>query len=90
LVNRLLEEEMMIPRKLRAETPCRNTVRDIRRVTRKYLSEEKIRFVLEGLRGEKRVAELCRREGINTNVYYRWTKAFLKAGKKRLSGDTGR
>ena len=55
-----------------------------------YLSEEKVPIVLEGLRGEESVAELCRREGINANVYYRWSKVFLKAGKKRLSGDTVR
>ncbi len=67
------------------------TVRDIRRHTRKkYAAEEKIRIVLEGLRGEDSIAELCRREGINTNVYYRWSKEFLEAGKKRLSGDTVR
>ncbi len=66
-------------------------VRDIRRATRKhYSSEEKIRIVLEGLRGEDSIAELCRREGINSNVYYRWSKDFMEAGKKRLSGDTVR
>jgi transposase len=64
------------------------TVRDIRRATRRqYSAEEKIRIVLEGLRGEESIAELCRREGINTNVYYRWSKEFLEAGKKRLAGD---
>ena len=67
------------------------TVRDIRRATRKqYSAEEKIRIVLEGLRGEDSIAELCRREGINQNLYYRWSKEFLEAGKKRLSGDTAR
>ena len=67
------------------------TVRDIRRVSRRhYSSEEKIRVVLEDLRGEDSIAELCRHEGINSNVYYRWSKEFLEAGKKRLSGDTGR
>ena len=67
------------------------TVRDIRRATRRhYSAEEKIRIVLEGLRGEDSIAELCRREGINSNVYYRWSKEFLEAGKKRLSGDTAR
>src|SRR5476649_1440188 len=66
-------------------------VSDIRRVTRKqYSAEEKIRIVLEGLRGEDSIAELCRREGLNQNVYYRWSKDFLKAGKKRLAGDTAR
>ena len=67
------------------------TVQDIRRATRRhYSAEEKIRIVLEGLRGEDSIAELCRREGINSNVYYRWSKEFLEAGKKRLSGDTAR
>ena len=66
-------------------------VKEIRRHTRKkYSAEEKIRIVLEGLRGEDSIAELCRREGINSNVYYRWSKDFLEAGKKRLSGDTVR
>ena len=67
------------------------TVKDIRRKTRKrYSSEEKIRIVLEGLRGEESIATLCRREGINPNLYYRWSKGFLEGGKKRLSGDTQR
>ena len=67
------------------------TVRDIRRATRrKYSAEEKIRIVIEGLRGEDSIAELCRREGINSNVYYRWSKEFIEAGKKRLSGDVVR
>ncbi len=66
-------------------------VKDIRRNTRrKFSSEEKIRIVLDGLRREYSVAELCRREGINANLYYRWSKEFLEAGKKRLSGDTVR
>ena len=67
------------------------TVRDIRRATRRHHSaEEKIRIVLEGLRGENSIAELCRKEGINQNLYYRWSKEFLEAGKKRLAGDTAR
>ena len=66
-------------------------IKDIRRRTRtKYSSEEKIRIVLEGLRGEDSIAELCRKEGIAQNLYYRWSKDFLEAGKKRLSGDTTR
>ena len=66
-------------------------VRDIRRKTRKqYSSEEKIRIVLSGLRGEDSTAELCRREGIAESLYYSWSKEFLEAGKKRLSGDTAR
>jgi transposase len=67
------------------------TVRDIRRATRKqYSAEEKIRIVLEGLRGEDSIAELCRREGIAQSLYYKWSKEFLEAGKKRLAGDTAR
>ena len=62
-----------------------------RRATRRrYSAEEKIRIVLEGLRGEESIAELCRREGISQNLYYRWSKEFLEAGKKRLAGDTRR
>ncbi|OOY88961.1 transposase [Solemya velum gill symbiont] len=61
-----------------------------RRTRRKFSSEEKIRIVLDGLRGEVSIAELCRREGINNNLYYRWSKDFLEAGKKRLAGDTVR
>jgi len=68
-----------------------SVVRDIRRNTRrKYTSEEKIRIVLEGLKGEVSISELCRREGIVSNLYYRWSKDFLEAGKKRLAGDTTR
>ena len=66
-------------------------VREIRRRTRRRFSaEEKIRIVLEGLRGEDSVAALCRREGIASNLYYRWSKEFLESGKKRLAGDTVR
>ena len=66
-------------------------IRDLRRATRRgYSAEEKIRIVLEGLRGEASIAELCRKEGINQNLYYRWSKEFLEAGKKRLAGDTAR
>lgn len=68
-----------------------SVVREIRRQTRrKYSSEEKIKTVLEGLKGEQSIAEICRREGINPNMYYRWSKDFLEAGKKRLQGDTVR
>lgn len=67
------------------------TVRNIKRQTRrKFNAEEKIRIVLTGLRGEESVAELCRQEGIHQNLYYRWSRDFLEAGKKRLSGDTQR
>jgi transposase len=57
---------------------------------RQFSAEEKIRIVLSGLRGEDSIAELCRREGIVPNLYYRWSKEFLEAGKKRLAGDTVR
>jgi len=68
-----------------------SVVREIKRKTRrKFSSEEKIRIVLEGLRGEESIAELCRREGINPNLYYNWSKEFLEAGKQRLKGDTKR
>jgi transposase len=74
-----------------AKDPAEKVVKDIRRATRKqYSAEEKIRIVLEGLRGEDSIAELCRREGIAQNLYYRWSKDFLEAGKKRLAGDTAR
>ena len=67
------------------------TVREIRRKTRKkYSAEEKIRIVLEGLRGEDTISELCRREGLHPNMYYKWSKEFLEAGKQRLLGDTKR
>jgi transposase len=74
-----------------AKEPAEQVVKEIRRATRKhYSAEEKIRIVLEGLRGEDSIAELCRREGIPPNVYYRWSKEFLEAGKKRLAGDVAR
>jgi transposase len=67
------------------------TVKTIRRKTRRqYDAEEKIRIVLEGLRGEETVAELCRREGISQSMYYKWSKEFLEAGKSRLAGDIKR
>ena len=69
-------------------TGVEEKVREIRRQTRrKYSAEEKIRIVLEGLRGEESIAELCRREGIASNMYYNWSKEFLEAGKRRLKGD---
>jgi transposase len=77
--------------KQQAPQNAEETVRDIRRATRRQFSaEEKIRIVLEGLRGEDSIAELCRKEGIAQNLYYRWSKEFLEAGKKRLAGDTAR
>jgi transposase len=75
------------PRKAASE----KVVKDIRRATRKrHSAEEKIRIVLDGLRGEDSIAELCRREGIAQSLYYSWSKEFLEAGKKRLAGDTAR
>jgi transposase len=80
----------MMARKTK-KTTAANTVRNIRRNSRKrYSGEEKIRIVLEGLRGEETVAELCRREDISESVYYRWSKEFLEAGKQRLVGNTRR
>src|SRR2546423_11091388 len=71
--------------------PATEVVKKIRRATRRqFTAEEKIRIVLSGLRGEDSIAELCRREGIVQNLYYRWSKDFLEAGKKRLAGDTAR
>ena len=85
---------MVIARKewsMNKPTDPESVVREIKRKTRrKFSSEEKIRIVLEGLRGEESIAELCRREGINPNLYYNWSKEFLEAGKKRLKGDTKR
>ncbi len=69
-------------------TSTERTIRDIKRKTRKqYSAEEKIRIVLDGLRGEDSIAELCRREGIAQSLYYKWSKDFMEAGKKRLAGD---
>ena len=72
-------------------SPSERLVKNIRRATRKhYSAEEKIRIVLDGLRGESSIAELCRREGIAEGLYYSWSKEFLEAGKRRLAGDTAR
>ncbi|MCP4933219.1 MAG: IS3 family transposase [bacterium] len=72
-------------------TASEKTIKAIRRATRKqYSAEEKIRIVLDGLRGEETIAELCRREGIAQGLYYSWSKEFLEAGKRRLAGDTAR
>jgi transposase len=73
------------------ESTSERIVKNIRRATRKqYSAEEKIRIVLDGLRGEHSIAELCRREGIAESLYYNWSKEFLEAGKRRLAGDTAR
>jgi transposase len=79
-----------MPPKVNSNDP-ESVVRDIKRKTRrKFSTDEKIRIVLEGLKGEASIAEICRREGIVPNLYYRWSKDFLEAGKKRLKGDTER
>ena len=81
----------MRQKSMSTKAPAEKVVRDIRRKTRKqYSAEEKIRIVLEGLRGEESIATLCRREGIAESLYYSWSKEFLEAGKKRLAGDTAR
>ena len=73
------------------KAPAEQVIKDIRRATRKqYGAEEKIRIVLDGLRGEESIAALCRREGIAESLYYNWSKEFLEAGKSRLAGDTAR
>ncbi len=73
------------------QSRARETIGEIGRATRrKFGAEEKVRIVLEGLRGEESLSELCRREGIAPSVYYKWSKAFLEAGKQRLVGDTKR
>ena len=76
---------------MRKKDPAEKAIRDIRRKTRRrHSTEEKIRIVIEGLRGEESIAALCRREGIAESLYYSWSKEFLEAGKKRLAGDTTR
>lgn len=80
-----------MPKRSEPHGSAEKHVKDIRRKTRrKYSAEEKIRIVLDGLRGEYSIAELCRREGIAESLYYTWSKEFLEAGKKRLAGDTAR
>ena len=74
-----------------AKPSAEAAVRDIKRRTRRHFSaEDKIRIVLEGLRGDDSIAELCRKEGIAQNLYYTWSKEFMEAGKRRLAGDTAR
>src|SRR6202047_5538455 len=71
--------------------PAEDAIRDIRRAPRRHFSaEEKIRIVLEGLRGEESIAELCRRKGIASSMYYGWSKEFLEGGTRRVAGDTAR
>jgi len=76
---------------MNSKAPVERVLKDIRRATRRHFSaEDKIRIVLDGLRGEDSIAELCRREGIAQSLYYVWSKEFLEAGKRRLAGDTAR
>ena len=81
----------MKPKSARSKLPADQVVKDIRRKTRRHFSaEDKIRIVLDGLRGDDSIAELCRREGIAQSLYYTWSKEFMEAGKRRLAGDTAR
>ena len=81
----------MRPKPSSAKKPAEQVVKDIRRVTRRHFSaEDKIKIVLDGLRGEDSIAELCRKEGIAQSLYYTWSKEFMEAGKRRLAGDTTR
>jgi len=81
----------MSQKSVAGKEPAEKVIKNIRRVTRRRFSaEEKIRIVLDGLRGESSIAELCRREGIAEGLCYSWSKEFLEAGKPRLAGDTAR
>jgi transposase len=81
----------MRPKSSSAKKPAEQVVKDIRLATRRHFSaEDKIRIVLEGLRGDDSIAELCRKEGIAQSLYYVWSKEFMEAGKRRLAGDTAR
>ncbi len=81
----------MSPRTSSAKKPAEQVMKDIRRATRRHFSaEDKIRIVLDGLRGEDSIAELCRKEGIAQSLFYTWSKEFMEAGKRRLAGDTAR
>jgi transposase len=86
-----VQQEASVKRVSAKEEQARKTIREIRRATRrKFSAEEKIRIVLEGLRGDETVSELCRREGIAPTAYCKWSKSFLEAGKQRLAGETKR
>ncbi len=81
----------MRPKPMSSDVPAERVLKDMRRATRRHFSaEDKIRIVMDGLRGEHSIAELCRREGIAQSLYYVWSKEFLDAGKRRLAGDTAR
>ena len=81
----------MRPKSSKPKATAEKVEKDIRRATRRHFSaEDKIRIVLEGLRGDDSIAELCRKEGIAQSLYYTWSKEFMEAGKRRLAGDTAR
>jgi transposase len=81
----------MKPKSFSSKRPAEQVVKDIRRKTRRHFSaEDKIRIVLEGLRGDDSIAELCRKKGIAQSLYYTCSKEFMEAGKRRLAGDTAR
>ena len=81
----------MKPESSSSKKPAKQIAKDIRRKTRRHFSaEDKIRIVLDGLRGDDSIAELCRRERIAQSLYYTWSKEFMEAGKRRLAGDTAR
>lgn len=86
-----MEQENIVKQVSAKEEKTRRIIRQVKKATRKKFSaEEKIRIVLEGLRGEESISELCRREGISPSIYYNWSKNFLEAGKQRLVRDNKR
>ncbi len=86
-----MKQETKVKNVSAKEERARKTIRQIRRAARrKFSAEEKIRIVLEGLRGEETISELCRRESISPTIYYKWSKSFLEAGKQRLVGENKR
>jgi transposase len=86
-----MEQEKTVKKVRVKQERARKAIREVRRATRlKFSAEEKIRVILEGLRGDESISELCRHEGIAPSIYYKWSKSFLEAGKKRLMGDTKR
>jgi transposase len=85
------DEGMKMKPKIKSKSKATKVVKDIRRANRKlYSAEEKIRIVIDGLRGDHSIAELCRKEGIAQSMYYSWSKQFIEAVKQRLAGDTAR
>src|SRR3546814_15840168 len=85
------DEAQSSVKKSAPKAPAERLVKDIRRATRRHFSaEDKIRIVLEGLRGEDSIAELCCKDVIAQSLYYTWSKEYMEAGKRRLAGDTAR